>query len=128
MNRYSKLKGEKKFKIFISSVIVDYNVLSISALQQCDPVICMSFIYIYTHTHSFSHIILHHVPSQVTRSSSLCSIAGSHCLSTPNAIVCIYSPQTPSPSHSLPLPLGNHKSVLHVHDFFFCGKAHCAIY
>ena len=47
-------------------------------------------IYIYTHTHSFLHIILHHVPSQVTRYSSLCYTAGSHCFSTPNAIVCIY--------------------------------------
>ena len=39
------------------------------------------YIYIYTHTHiySFSHIILHHFPSQVTRYSSLCYIGGSHC-------------------------------------------------
>ena len=51
-----------------------------------------SFIYIciYIHTHSFSHIILHHIPSQ-TRYSSLCSTAGAHCLSTPNAVVCILS-------------------------------------
>ena len=35
---------------------------------------------------SFSHIILHHVASQVTRHSSLCYTEGSHCLSTPNAI------------------------------------------
>ena len=47
-----------------------------------------SQIYIYTHT--FSHIILHHVPSQVTGYSSLCYTAGSHCLSTLNATVCIY--------------------------------------
>ena len=45
---------------------------------------------IYIYIHSFSHIILHHVPSQVTRCSSLCYAAGSHCLSTPNAIVCIF--------------------------------------
>ena len=37
-----------------------------------------------------THIILHHVPLQVTRYSSLCYSAGSHYLSTPNAIVCIY--------------------------------------
>ena len=39
----------------------------------------------HTHTHSFSHIILHHVPSQVTRCSPLCYTARSHCLSTPKA-------------------------------------------
>ena len=30
--------------------------------------------------------------------------AGSHCLSILNVIVCIYKPQTPSPSHSIPPP------------------------
>ena len=67
---------------------------------------------LYVYTYPFSHIILHHVPSQVTRSSSLCYTAGSHCLSTTNAIVCIYYhkfPVHPTPS----LPLGNHKSILH---------------
>ena len=44
--------------------------------------------------------------------------AGSHCLSTPNAIVCNYQPQTQNPSHSFPFPLHNHKSVLQVHEFF----------
>ena len=91
-----------------------YSVLSISAVQKSDPVI-----HIDTHTHtyiySFSHIILHHVSSQVIGYSSLCCAAGLHCLSTANAIVCIYQPQTPSPS--LPLPFGNHKSILHVHVF-----------
>ena len=46
--------------------------------------------YIYIYTHSFSHIILHHVASQVARYISLCYTARSHCLSTPNATVCIY--------------------------------------
>ena len=41
---------------------------------------------IHIYTHSFSHIIPHHVPSQVTRYSSLCYTAASHCLSTPNYI------------------------------------------
>ena len=36
-----------------------------------------------------SHIILHYIPSQVTRYSSPCYTAGSHCLSTPNTLVCI---------------------------------------
>ena len=53
-----------------------------------------------TYIHSFSHIILHHVPSQVIRCSSLCYTAGSHFLSTPNVIVCIYQPQISSLSHS----------------------------
>ena len=44
----------------------------------------------HIHIHYFSHIILHHVPSQVTIYSSLCYTAWSHCLTTPNAIVCIY--------------------------------------
>ena len=38
-----------------------YSVLSISSLQQSDPV-CV-YIYIYTHTHSFSYIIFHHALS-----------------------------------------------------------------
>ena len=44
-----------------------------------------SYVYIY----DFSTIIIYHVPSQVTRYSSLWYTAGSHCLSTPNARVCI---------------------------------------
>ena len=31
-------------------------------------------------------------------------------------------------AHSLPLPFGNHTSVLQVHEFLFCGKVTCAIY
>ena len=41
-------------------------------------------------TQFFSHIIFHQVPLQVTRYGSPCCTAGSHCLSTPNAIVYIY--------------------------------------
>ena len=53
-----------------------------------------------SHIHSFSHIILHCAPSQVTRYSSQCNTAGSHCLSIPNAIVCINPrfPVHPTPS------------------------------
>ena len=71
----------------------------------------------YIYIHYFSHTIFHHVPSQVIGYSSLYYTAGSHCLSTPNAMVRIYQPQTPSLSYSLPFPLGNHKSVLYVHEF-----------
>ena len=48
-----------------------------------------SHTYIYIYIHSFSHIILHLVPSQVIIYGSLCYTEGSHCLSTPNAMVCI---------------------------------------
>ena len=63
-----------------------YNVLSISAVQQGDPVM-------HRYRHSFSHIILHHVPSQVTRYSSLCLTAGCHCLSTPNTSIYLNNPK-----------------------------------
>ena len=56
-----------RFLFFLLQLI--YIVLSISAVQ--------------SHIHSFSHIILHHVPPQVTRYSSPCYTAESHCLSTP---------------------------------------------
>ena len=65
--------------------IVYLQILSVSAVQKSDPVI-----HIYIHIHCFSHIILHHVPSQVNGYSFLCYTAGLHCLSTPNAMVYIY--------------------------------------
>ena len=71
------------FKIFIFSIIVD---LQCSATFYCAAV-TQSYIYIYI---LFSHIILHHVPSQVTRYSSLCCTAGSHCLSTPSAVCLLF--------------------------------------
>ena len=85
------------------------------AIQQSDSVMCVSrtHTHIYTHTFFF-YIIFNHSLSQETGCSSLCYTVGSHCLSLLNVILCIYLPQTPSPSHFLPLPLGNHKSVLHV--------------
>ena len=49
-------------------------------LQQSDPVICILSL----------TIILHHVPSQVTRYISLCYTAGSNCLPTPNTTVWVY--------------------------------------
>ena len=54
-----------------------------STVQQGDPVT-------HTHIHSFSHIMLPYVPSQVIRYSSLCHTAGPHCLSISKAIVCVY--------------------------------------
>ena len=43
-----------------------------------------------SHTHICTLFFSHYPPSQVIRHSSQCYTAGSHCLSTPNAIVCIY--------------------------------------
>lgn len=48
------------------------------------------------------------------RQSSLCCTVRLCCVLILKAIVGIYEPQTPCPSHSLPLPLGSHKSVLYV--------------
>ena len=116
------------FHFFIKVQLI-YNMIPISTIQHSDSVI---HIYIYTfflkkifcytwftlfcqfllyskvtqlhiYIHSFSYIILHHVSPQVIGYSSLCYTAGPHCLSTLNAIVSIYQPQTSSPSHSLPL-------------------------
>ena len=60
-------------------ILLIFHVLSISTVQQSDPV---TLIY----TFFFSH----RPPSQVNGFSSLCYTEGSHCLSTANAIVCIY--------------------------------------
>ena len=87
---------------FFFNIIVD--------LHCCVNFCCTAPSYIYFH--SFSHIIFHHGLSQETGYSSLCHSIGSHCSSILNATVCIYQPQMPRPSHSL--PLGNHKSVPYV--------------
>ena len=51
----------------------------------------------YIYMHSFSHIIFHHVLSQVIGHRPLCCTAGPHCVSILNGIVCIYQPQLPVP-------------------------------
>ena len=68
-------RGEFFFKNFLLQFI--YSVLLISAVQQSNM-----YIYIYF----FSH----YPPLQVIGYSSLCYTAGPHCLSTANAVVCIY--------------------------------------
>ena len=67
-----------------------YIVLSISSVQQNDPVIQL-----YTLYFSF---IFHHVPSQVTGHSSLCYTAGPHCLPILNVNSLTLN------SQSIPLP------------------------
>ena len=58
------------FKILIFSIIVglqfSVNFLLYSKVTQ----------FAHTYVHSFSHIILHHVPPQVTRYSPLCHTSG----------------------------------------------------
>ena len=52
----------------------------------------------YTHKHSFLHSFpICFITGYRIYNSSLCDTAGHHCLSTPNVIVCICQPQTPSP-------------------------------
>ena len=67
--------------------------LSISAVQQSDPV---THIYIL-----FSHIILHHVPSQVTGYSSLCQVLTAYPLQMQQfASTNLKLPVHPTPSSS----------------------------
>ena len=84
--------------------------------------------YTYICIHSFSHIILHHVPSQMTRYSSLCHTAGSHFSCTPNATFCKYQPQTPSPFRFLPLPPWQPQVCSPWICFFSVEKFVCAKY
>ena len=78
--------------IFIFSIIVglhySINFLLYSKMTQS---LSLSLSLSLTHTHphtytSFYYIFFHRVSSQATRYSSLCYTAGSHWLSTPNAI------------------------------------------
>ena len=54
-----------------------------------DPPLLLTAVFKNIYLIIFSHILCH-VPSQVTTYTSLGYTAGSHCLSTPNAIVCIF--------------------------------------
>ena len=54
--------------------------------------------------------------------------AASHGSSTPKAIVCSDEPQTPSPSHTLTFSLGNHASVLQVHEFLFVELGYLQVF
>ena len=83
---------------FLIKVELIYNVAPISAVQQCDSVV---------HIETFFYVIFHYCLSQETLYSSLCYIVGP-CLSILNIIVCLYQPQTPSPSLSVPHPCSAH--------------------
>ena len=79
-----------------------YNVVSISAVQQSD------FFFSY-------YLPLCSIPRD-------CYTVKSHCLAILNAIVCIYSPQTPCPSPSIPFPLGNKSALI----FYLRGTSRVA--
>ena len=66
------------------------NVFIIVDLQCCQFLLYNKITHLYIHICYFSHTIFYHVPSQVIGYSFLCCTAGSHCFSTPNAIVYIY--------------------------------------
>ena len=72
-----------------------YSVLSISAIQQSHPGVCMC-VCVYSFFFTLFYIIFHH------KCSDIVPWAEFHCLSSPNAIVCIYL-LTPN-SKSLPRP------------------------
>ena len=76
---------------------------------------------LYIYIHSLSYNIFQHSLPQETVYSSLCCRVGTCCLSIPNAIVCIYQPQTPSPSPSLTPPLWQPK-VLSLRTYVFSLK------
>ena len=70
------------FKNFTFSIVGDLQ----CSVNFCCTAKWPSHNYIYTFFFSYYP---HHVSSQVTRYTSLCYTAGSHCLSIPKAIVCI---------------------------------------
>ena len=75
-------------------------------LQCCANLHCTAKWLTHTHTYSFLKIFF----SNMFHSRRLnCYTVGPCCLSILNVIVCIYQPQTPSPSL-----FGNHKSDLYV--------------
>ena len=93
-------------RIYLTGLLFSFFVLGFYFLYYSWFILFCQFL-LYTHTHIyiyahtfFSHIILHHVPPQGTRYSSLCYTAGSHCLSIPNAIFASTNPN----SQSIPLP------------------------
>ena len=69
--------------------------MPISAVQQSDWVL-------HIYIHSFFNILFHYGLSQEIGYSLLCCTIGPCCLTILNVIVCIYQPQTPSPSLSFP--------------------------
>ena len=109
---------------FFSYFLLKYSwftmLVPISVIQQGVPVI-------HTYPFFFSYLIFDHGLSQEIGYSFMCYIVGTYCLSFLNVIVCIYQPQTPHPSHLLPLPPGNHNPCLCV-CFCFADRFICAMF
>ena len=103
---------------FLIEVQLIYNVVLISAVQQKDSVI-----HIYVFFFIFCSIMVYPRRSNIVP----CAIQQEPCcLSVLNAIVCIYQPQTPSPSLSLPpSPLATTSLFsMSVSLFLFCRQVH----
>ena len=104
--------------IFIFSIIVGLpcpvNVLLYSKGTQSHMYICIHILFL-----TLSSITLHH---KWLYNSYQCYTAGSHCPSIPKQYFASVNPDSQSKSHSLPLSPVNHKSILQVHEFPFCGK------
>ena len=94
--------------IFVCLFVFIYFYCNIVDLQCYANLCCTAKWLSYTHV----YILFHYGLSQEIGYSSLCYTVGLCCLSILNVIVCIYLPQTPSPSLSFP------KSF-----FFFCHAA-----
>ena len=110
----------KNINIYFNWHIVDL-VVPISAVQQSDSVT-------HTHTYIYIHIIFKYSflydLSKDTEYDSLCYTLGP-CLSILNVMVCIYQPQTPSPSFSLLLLLVTTSLIsMTVSLFLFCRQVH----
>ena len=101
-----ELEYEQISLIFIFIKIqFNYNFVPISAVQQSD-------LHTYTHIPLILSSIMFY-PKKLDILPCAVHRVGPHCLSILNVAVCIYSPQTPSPSHSLSSPLGKSKSLYH---------------
>ena len=120
----------------MDKVLILYSFLFLNDFFQL-YLVCSVLLIFYNTAKKYNHTFIYTLffstyppsyPSKVTRYSFQCYSAGSHCLSIPKAKICTYKPQIPCPPHSLLFSLGNHKSVLQVHEFHFSGKVHlCCI-
>ena len=93
------------YLFFFPEVELTYNVVPISVVQQSDSCI---YTYIYIHTHILQLFLS--IMTYPTKLDSSLYYGGEPCLFIVNVMVCIYQPRTPSPSPSLPHPLGSLRS------------------
>ena len=110
--------SDVKWEIFLYWSIVD-----LQCVNFCCTAKWLSYTYMYI---LFFNILFHYGLSQDNEYSSLCSTVGPCCLSILNVIVCIYQPQTPTPSLSLlTSPLANTSLFsMSLSLFLFCREVH----